>query len=612
MSKMKRILSAAMAAALALSAAACTNSGSSSASGTQGGDSSGTSSTVSSGVELTGEINKYGWDVPKETLKFSYFYADDDTLGQEEENERMAQVASVLKDEFNVEIERIVYKQDPTERLNLMLAGDEYPDVISGMPDAMAETFIDQGRAQELTPYLEQYGQNIIDGFGDYLNLLKDDEGKLYKLAHSWGHTTDVMGRDFAIRYDMLQEAGLPMYDSFESYYQTVKKLVELNPTNEAGEKTYGITAFSEKGEEFYKTPLAYLGLYGVSGGTNTSGGSITHYYKENDDGTITYWVDTEEGLKVAKYINQFWRDGLIDPDFQTKDYDSALAFMSNERVVGNIGTWWHSYVGGHQIWQTTEDDWTIDKRMQCVTFEESDATPALISDNFIRTTRCIITDKCQNPEGVMLYWNWEETPKGVAFTTMGPEGEDRPWSIDEDDNCKMNDWYWYGKEGDTSFMWGNWEEDMGNFNYWMMAPGYTPENRKDNPGEGWASPVVQVNAWDLIPNYEEMDESKLEAGQIVNKLNAETSKAYLWDQTLWTISFPADSPEKIINQDVADHLASAWVKVITANTEEECVQLFEQMGKDLHAIGLDDLVAYQQESLNKNKAKFEGTAAAV
>ena len=85
-----------MAAALALSAAACTNSGSSSASGTQGGDSSGTSSTVSSGVELTGEINKYGWDVPKETLKFSYFYADDDTLGQEEENERMAQVASCL------------------------------------------------------------------------------------------------------------------------------------------------------------------------------------------------------------------------------------------------------------------------------------------------------------------------------------------------------------------------------------------------------------------------------------------------------------------------------------------------------------------------------------
>lgn len=452
MKKLKKALALGMAAAMALSMTACIGSGdSSSGSSSGGGEGSGATPTD---VELTGEVNKYGWEVPKETIKFSYYYAGDNTLDQAEEDERLQQVADVLKDEFNVEIERIVYKQDATERLNLMLAGNEYPDVIVGMPDDMAETFIDQDRALELTPYLEKYGQNLIDGFGDYLNLLKDDDGNLYKLAYSWGHTTDVMGRDFSIRYDLLQEAGLPMYDSFESYYETVKKLVELNPTNEQGEKTYGFTAFSEKGEEFYKTPLAYMGLYGVSSGTNTSGGTITHYYKQNDDGSITHWVDTEEGLEVAKYINRFWREGLIDPDFQTKDYDSALAFMSNERVVGNIGTWWHSYVGGHQVWQSTEEDWTIDKRMQCVTFEETDATPALISDNFIRTTRNIITDKCDNPEEVMLFWNWECTPMGVAFTSMGPEGEGRPWSIDEDGNCKVNDWYWYGKDGDNTFLW--------------------------------------------------------------------------------------------------------------------------------------------------------------
>lgn len=543
MKKLKKALALGMAAAMALSMTACIGSGdSSSGSSSGGGEGSGATPTD---VELTGEVNKYGWEVPKETIKFSYYYAGDNTLDQAEEDERLQQVADVLKDEFNVEIERIVYKQDATERLNLMLAGDEYPDVIVGMPDDMAETFIDQDRALELTPYLEKYGQNLIDGFGDYLNLLKDDDGNLYKLAYSWGHTTDVMGRDFSIRYDLLQEAGLPMYDSFESYYETVKKLVELNPTNEQGEKTYGFTAFSEKGEEFYKTPLAYMGLYGVSSGTNTSGGTITHYYKQNDDGSITHWVDTEEGLEVAKYINRFWREGLIDPDFQTKDYDSALAFMSNERVVGNIGTWWHSYVGGHQVWQSTEEDWTIDKRMQCVTFEETDATPALISDNFIRTTRNIITDKCDNPEEVMLFWNWECTPMGVAFTSMGPEGEGRPWSIDEDGNCKVNDWYWYGKDGDNTFLWDSWENEMGSGNYWMAAPGYTPENRVDDPSEGWADPVAAVNEWDLVPNFDEMDQSKLAPGQQIQKLNQETSKAYVWDQTLWTISFGPDDPEK-------------------------------------------------------------------
>lgn len=608
MKKLKKALALGMAAAMALSMTACIGSGdSSSGSSSGGGEGSGATPTD---VELTGEVNKYGWEVPKETIKFSYYYAGDNTLDQAEEDERLQQVADVLKDEFNVEIERIVYKQDATERLNLMLADDEYPDVIVGMPDDMAETFIDQDRALELTPYLEKYGQNLIDGFGDYLNLLKDDDGNLYKLAYSWGHTTDVMGRDFSIRYDLLQEAGLPMYDSFESYYETVKKLVELNPTNEQGEKTYGFTAFSEKGEEFYKTPLAYMGLYGVSSGTNTSGGTITHYYKQNDDGSITHWVDTEEGLEVAKYINRFWREGLIDPDFQTKDYDSALAFMSNERVVGNIGTWWHSYVGGHQVWQSTEEDWTIDKRMQCVTFEETDATPALISDNFIRTTRNIITDKCDNPEEVMLFWNWECTPMGVAFTSMGPEGEGRPWSIDEDGNCKVNDWYWYGKDGDNTFLWDSWENEMGSGNYWMAAPGYTPENRVDDPSEGWADPVAAVNEWDLVPNFDEMDQSKLAPGQQIQKLNQETSKAYVWDQTLWTISFGPDDPEKIINQDIADHISSAWVEIVMADTEEECVELFEQMREDLHSMGLDDLVAYQQETLEKNTAKFNGTSA--
>lgn len=610
MSKRRRLLAACLAGVLALSAAACSSGDTSSVGGA--GDpasQSGGSESGAAEVKLTGEVNKYGWDVPEETIKITYYYAGDITLDQAEEDERLEQVATVLKDEFNIEMERIIYKQDATERLNLMLAGNDYPGVIVGMPDDMAEIFIDQGRALELTPYLEKYGQNIIDGFGNYLNLLKDDEGNLYKLAASWGHTTDFMGRDFAIRYDMLTEAGLPMYDSFESYYETVKKLVELNPTNENGEKTYGITAFSEKGEEFYKTPLAYLGLYGVSSGTNTSGGTITHYYKVNDDDTISHWVDTDEGLYVAKYINQFWRDGLIDPDFQTKDYDSALAFMSNERVVGNIGTWWHCYVGGHQVWQSTEDDWTIDKRFQCVTFQEGDTAPALISDNFIRTTRCILTDKCENPEEVMLYWNWEVTPMGVAFTSMGPEGEGRPWTIDEDGNCKVNDWYWYGKDGDNTFLWDDWESDMGSFNFNMMAPGYTPESRVDDPSVGWADPVASVNMWDLVPDYTQMDQSKLAPGQEVQMLHQETADAYLWDQTLWTISFAADAPEKIINQDIADHISSAWVEIVMAKSEEECEQLFLQMREDLHAMGLDDLVAYQQATLDANTAKFEGAA---
>lgn len=123
---MKRLLSLLLSLALIASLAACGANDESSASVPESKGSSGASDSAP-----TGEVNKYGWEVPTETLKFSYFYADDDTLAQDEEDKRLAYTAQVLKDEFNVEIQRIVYKQDPTERLNLMLAGDDYPDVIS-------------------------------------------------------------------------------------------------------------------------------------------------------------------------------------------------------------------------------------------------------------------------------------------------------------------------------------------------------------------------------------------------------------------------------------------------------------------------------------------------
>ena len=46
-----------------------------------------------------GEVNKYGWEIPEETLKFTYYACDDDSTNQAEEDERLAQVDKVLKEE---------------------------------------------------------------------------------------------------------------------------------------------------------------------------------------------------------------------------------------------------------------------------------------------------------------------------------------------------------------------------------------------------------------------------------------------------------------------------------------------------------------------------------
>lgn len=550
-------------------------------------------------IALTGTVNQYGWEVPEETLSFAYYACDDDATSQAEEDERLAGVDQVLKDEFNIEIEKLVYSQDSEERLNLMLASGDYPDLIVGLSDTMANTFIQQGRAIELTPYLEKYGQNVLATYGDYINLLREEDGSLYKLSSCIGNTTDVMGRDFSIRWDWLQETGLPAPTSFESYYEAIKAIVANHPTNENGEKVYGFTAFTLKGEEFFTTPLLYLGLY------NTS----TGLYKLNEDGTLTYWVDTEEGRQVAHYINRFWQDGLIDPDFQTKDYDTSLAFMSSERVAGNIGTWWHNFVGGHQVWETTEEDYTIDKRMQELTWEETSAHPNLISNNYIRSNRVIITDKCKNPAAVMRYLDWQTSPMGVAFNAMGPAGEDKAWKINAEGLIEVNEKYWYGDPGNMSFTWDDFEsKTCGGWNYVIANPGYTAINAVDDPAKGWAEPVSLVNMWDLIPDYSKLDADRLSVGMQMYLLDAETSKSYLVDMTPWNVTLAPDSEEVLIHQDIKERLLTDWCRCIMASSDEECDKLYDEMVADLHDLGLDKLVAAQQAAFTANQQKLDGS----
>ena len=35
---------------------------------------------------------------------------------------------------------------------------------------------------------------------------------------------------------------------------------------------------------------------------------------------------------------------------------------MFTEKVIGNIGVWWHSWTGGHEKWGVEDPNYTIEK----------------------------------------------------------------------------------------------------------------------------------------------------------------------------------------------------------------------------------------------------------
>lgn len=528
-------------------------------------------------TEGSGVVNDYGWEIPTETIKFSAYLGFGD---QKEHNEKSVKMGQFLKDEFNVEIDVQYYSTDQEEKLNLMLASNTYPEVITNMSDSMAEKFISQGRAIDLTELIEQYGDNITRRLGDYINLIKDDEGKIYKLPVRWGENGNVAGYDFGIRYDYFEETGLPMYSDLEGYYQALKAIVENHPTNENGEKVYALSDNS-KGEA----------LIGVLGGAY---GMKQGYKVDESTNKFTHWINTDEGLEMMKYINRFVREGLMDPDFLSNDFETWKTKVMNGRIIGNIGTWWHTWVAGHEAWAEIEgDNFDINKRFMNTTVKAPGVEQhTLLSSNFIGTTRLIITDKCKQPENIIKWLNWEFSELGTMITGFGQPDSNNIWDI-EDGKWMFNENTFDYNSKNVNYH--KVKEDLGAGAFWLATSGGLLDDERLDPR------VTKVNTYDYWPINEEGE--YLDEGIHLSWQNYES---VTWDATLYTPAFTSDNPVTLVNQTIKENLLSEVAKIITSETEEELENQFMESRNKLNKLGLQDLEKFYSESYIANKTKME------
>ena len=537
--------------------------------------------------------NEFGWAVPKDTLTMTFYSDESEKAGnQADEAIYNKPMDEFLLSKFNVVLHKLVFAQDMTEKLNLMLAASDYPEMISGIPDEMAETFISQGKALDLTGALDQFGPVLKSGLGKYLNLMKTADGKIYKLPKSWGNTTDLKGRDFSIRYDMWTKSGLPMFTNMEEFYKTVKAIVAANPKTAKGETVYALSCNDGTGAMLYNTPLQ---AYGFKQG----------YKVDDTTGTFTHWMNTDEGLTVAKYINRFVREGLMDPDFLNNKWEDWQAKVTNERVIAMIGTWWHVYVAGHEAWIPTEGaNYKPEKRFVNVGWTEAGAPyNTLLSDNYIRSTRNIVTDKSTQPENIIKWWNWEATDMGRVIIAYGVPGPSNVWDL-TGGKAIFTDNALFGS--DINNMFHKPRSLNGAYTYWVAAPGYTA---LANNAASVLDPRILpngMNIWGFTLDTSKFDMNKLDP---IRKLDLELNKYYQiksWDATLFaSINFKPDDPITTTNQNITDALKGEWAKIVTAKSEGECADLFKAAQKKLNELGLKDLEKYYADQYKINLDKL-------
>ena len=374
-----------------------------------------------------------GWEVPAETLDVSV-YAGQLTLG-EEQKVGMENMKAYMLENFNVNYEIVYTDGDGEENLNLMLASGDYPDVILSTSTTMRQRIVDQGRAADITEYMNaEYMPNLMGRLGDLAGLYADADGKYFYLPASFSNLMDLPDYSAHIRYDEWLEIGSPEINTPEDWKNALMAVYELHPTTEEGEARYSLGLYSQGLPEYVS------GYWGLQRG-----------WKVNEDNTLTYWTHTDEGKEMAKFFNEWWRTGTMDPDSFVNEWNDLRTKISQERVVGMVGGWWIGYNAGHEIWSLTDEDWFEEKRFIQVGFKSENAENAYVTlKNNAGSSWMIITDKCEDVAGLMKWIDFTMSDKGIALTCWGmpnevqsyknPEETVCIWELNEDGTWKFND----------------------------------------------------------------------------------------------------------------------------------------------------------------------------
>jgi putative aldouronate transport system substrate-binding protein len=219
---------------------------------------------------------------------------------------------------LNVDIEVVEMPSgNYAEKLNLMLLGGNVPDIIyfQGGDQQIA----DQGLLEDLTPYIEkskyikqslqQHNIKRLENY-PYLLWIKPINSKVPVIRQDWFEKMET-------------SKALLDNPTVDNYYAFLKELKEKDFDGE-GHPSYGITVAGSLVEINHIFDQAF--------------GNTSTWIKDNNGKYIYNRVSSNEKEKLAFY-RKLYEEGILDPEYLTKKWDTKEQAFYNNEVGVIIGT---------------------------------------------------------------------------------------------------------------------------------------------------------------------------------------------------------------------------------------------------------------------------------
>mgnify|MGYP001077855780 FL=1 len=456
---------------------------------------------------------------------------------------------------------------DAKEDVALMIANDEYPDLVYAK--GSATDLYEAGALIDMTDLIEQYGPNIKKMYGAEMEKLKwsqDDPG-IYQLSYSGvNQKTLTTGGSCQIQWAALKENNYEYPKTLDEYEKMIKSYLAAHPKTEDGLDMIGITMSA--------SDWHWMITLGNPAGLLADASPDNGQWIIDDEYNVHYKHVTDEEKEYFKWLCRMYNEGILDPNFATQTDDDYIAKVASGRVVAITDAEWHY----SQCEATLVADGKVDQTYVGlpVTLREDQVEKALLYQGTTVGWGIGITKSCEDPVRAIKFLDYLCSDEGQILYHWGIEGEN--YFLDDNGQPYRTDEEVAKAQSDPDYA-----KNTGIDNY----TGFPIYGTGSYSEDGF--PYTPTTKESVIANYNTAEKEGCEAMgfEMLTDMFAQPEEFDLLPYSaLWAYQQPQELAEK---QTILDEIAWPGLVKCVTGTEDEFDGNWKSMVQELTDNGLAD-----------------------
>ncbi|MDK8191491.1 ABC transporter substrate-binding protein [Paenibacillus sp. UMB7766-LJ446] len=489
-----------------------------------------------------------GSDSDTSPMTLTFFGADSNANW----NKMQDDVGKEITKQTGITLDAEFAVSDPAQRLALIAASGDYPDLIS--PKGDLDKLVDAGAMLDLTDLIDQHAPNIKKLFGDQIKRLRysNDDPSIYVIPtySAIDGVNFVAGAGFELQHRAVKEAGYPQINTLQDYENVIRSYLEKHPTDENGNKNIGMTLNADD----WHIQITVTNPAAETTGKSGDG----EYYIDPNTNEATYHFRTEGEKEYFQWLNHMYNTGLLDQESFVQKNDQYLAKVASGRVIGLIDADWGYSDGEKALKASGKNDQTYGHYSVMLSDQYKDNRYQ--STGFMAGWGVGITESAEDPVRAIKFLDFLASEEGQILNYWGLEGkqytvEDGKRVVPADVQQRIiNDNIAFTRESGVGL--------------YTNIGGHYGDGVKDSTGNYYTKNFPEQ----IIENYTDAEKETLKAYDAATWMdlfpNEKDFPVKPWG-AVWNISVPSDDEINIIANKVKDITWKQIPQAVMAKPEE-------------------------------------------